>query len=164
MKKGCYIKKLRGSRIVYQKKQIYLKDRCEWLRLISTTFYEYFFSFSNTVSYSYKYSEIIEGSRVHICYNSSGDTGCLVSRGGTMTLDLYAVGVVRSTICAPWEKSETSILCPDMENGAGLCESQDKTPSTFTNICWQTQTEKAEAWPRFHVLDRAAFSQCQTLS
>lgn len=67
--------------------------------------------------------------------NSSGDTGCLVSRGGTMTLDLYPVHVVRSIICAPWEKSETSILCLAMENGAGLCESQDKTLLTLTNIC-----------------------------
>lgn len=44
-----------------------------------------------------------------------------------MTLVLCPVGVVRSVICAPWEKSEASILHPDMENGAGLCESQDST-------------------------------------
>lgn len=60
--------------------------------------------------------------------NSSGDTGYLVSRRGTTTLDVYPVGVVRSSItCAPWQKSETSTLHLDTENGAGLCESQDET-------------------------------------
>lgn len=60
--------------------------------------------------------------------NSSGDTGCLVSRRETTTLDVCPAGVVRgSTICAPWQKSETSTLRLDMENGAGLCESQDET-------------------------------------